>query len=162
MKLSISTSHLLAQLQTVSRVASTRSAVQALSGVMISAQADAKPELLATDMEIGLRVPLTADVARPGSAVLPARLLLDVVRSLGGDQLTLELRSAEQDVELICGATTFHLRTLRAEDFPTLPSPSPDTRITLPMEAFVQTISRVARSASRDETRPVLLSLIHI
>lgn len=160
MKLSISTSHLLAQLQTVSRVASTRSAVQALSGVMISAQAGAKPELLATDMEIGLRVPLTADVAGPGSAVLPARLLLDVVRSLAGDQLTLELRSAEQDVELICGATTFHLRTLRAEDFPTLPSPSPDTRITLPMEAFVQTISRVARSASRDETRPVLTGIL--
>jgi DNA polymerase-3 subunit beta len=160
MKLSISVSHLLAQLQTASRVASTRSAVQALSGVMISAQPDTTPELLATDMEIGLRVPLTAEVARPGSAVLPARLLLDVVRSLSGDQLTIELRSAEQDVELICGATTFHLRTLRAEDFPTLPSPSPDTRITLPMEAFVETISRVARSASRDETRPVLTGIL--
>jgi DNA polymerase-3 subunit beta len=160
MKLSVSVSHLLAQLQTASRVASTRSAVQALSGVMISAQPDSTPELLATDMEIGLRVPLTADVARPGSVVLPARLLLDVVRSLSGDQLTMELRSAEQDVELICGATTFHLRTLRAEDFPTLPSPSPETRITLPMEAFVQTVSRVARSASRDETRPVLTGIL--
>jgi DNA polymerase III subunit beta len=160
MKLSLSVSHLLAQLQTASRVASTRSAVQALSGVMISAQTDSTPELLATDMEIGLRVPLTADVARPGSAVLPARLLLDVVRSLSGDQLTMELRSAEQDIELICGATTFHLRTLRAEDFPSLPSPSPETRLTLPLDAFVQTVSRVARSASRDETRPVLTGVL--
>jgi DNA polymerase-3 subunit beta len=160
MKLSLSVSHLLAQLQTASRVASTRSAVQALSGVMISAQLDASPELLATDMEIGLRVPLTADVVRPGSAVLPARLLLDVVRSLSGEQLTMELRSAEQDIELICGATTFHLRTLRAEDFPSLPAPSPETRITLPLEAFVQTVSRVARSASRDETRPVLTGVL--
>ena len=40
---------------------------------------------------------------RPGAAVLPARLLLDVARSLPAEQLTLELRSAEQDVELICG-----------------------------------------------------------
>ena len=160
MKLSLSVSHLLAQLQTASRVASTRSAVQALSGVMISAQPDASPELLATDMEIGLRVPLVAEVVRPGSAVLPARLLLDVVRSLSGEQLTMELRSAEQDIELICGATTFHLRTLRAEDFPSLPAPSPDTRITLPLEAFVQTVSRVARSASRDETRPVLTGVL--
>ncbi len=64
-------------------------------------------------------------MARPGSAVLPARLLLDVARSLSAERLTMELRAAEQDVELICGATTFHLRTLRAEDFPTLPSPSP-------------------------------------
>jgi DNA polymerase-3 subunit beta len=92
--------------------------------------------------------------------VLPARLLLDVARSLPAEQLTMELRSAEQDVELICGPTTFHLRILRAEDFPALPSPSPDSRVVLPAEAFVQTVSRVARSASRDETRPVLTGIL--
>jgi DNA polymerase-3 subunit beta len=127
---------------------------------MINANASGNSELLATDMEIGLRVPLNTEIASPGSAVLPARLLLDVVRSLAGEQLTMELRTAEQDIELICGATTFHLRTLRAEDFPTLPDPSPDTRITLPTEAFVATVSRVARSASRDETRPVLTGIL--
>jgi DNA polymerase-3 subunit beta len=160
MKLSLSSSELLTQLQTATRVASTRSAVQALSGVMISAPPDSTPELLATDMEIGLRVPLQAEVARPGSAVLPARLLLDVARSLPAERLTLELRSAEQDVELICGPTTFHLRTLRSEDFPSLPSPSEDLRVSLPTTAFVETISRVARSASRDETRPVLTGIL--
>ena len=160
MKLSLSTAELLTQLQTTTRVASTRSAVQALSGVMISAAADSKPELRATDMEIGLRVPLTAEIARPGSVVLPARLLLDVIRSLPSQELTMELRSAEQDVELICGPSTFHLRTLRTEDFPTLPSPSGETRVALPAEAVVQTIARVARSASRDETRPVLTGIL--
>ena len=131
MKISMSSSELLTQLQTASRVASTRSAVQALSGVMIAA-ADSGAELRATDMEIGLRVPLKAEIDRPGSAVLPARLLLEVARALPADALTLELRSAEQDVELISGPATFHLRTLRAEDFPTLPDPSPETRIGLP------------------------------
>ncbi|MCW3024865.1 MAG: polymerase beta subunit [Solirubrobacterales bacterium] len=160
MKLSLSTAELLAQLQTATRVASTRSAVQALSGVMISSEADSKPELLATDMEIGLRVPLNAEVARPGAAVLPARLLLDVVRSLPADRLTLELRAAEQDVELISGPTTFHLRILRAEDFPALPTPSADSRVALPTEAFIETVARVARSASRDETRPVLTGIL--
>jgi DNA polymerase-3 subunit beta len=160
MKLSLSTSELLAQLHTVTRVASTRSAVQALSGVMIAAREGSRTELLATDMEIGLRVPLQAEVARPGSAVLPARLLLDVARSLSAESLTMELRTAEQDIELICGPTTFHLRTLRAEDFPTLPSPSSDARVVLPAAAFVQTVSRVARSASRDETRPVLTGIL--
>lgn len=160
MKLTLSSADLLTQLQTATRVASTRSAVQALSGVMVSAPAEGSPELLATDMEVGLRVPLAAEVSRPGSAVLPARLLLDVARSLPADSLTMELRPAEQDIELICGATTFHLRTLRAEDFPTLPAPSPDSRVTLPAEAFVETIARVARSASRDETRPVLTGIL--
>jgi DNA polymerase-3 subunit beta len=160
MKLSLSAAELLTQLQTVTRVASARSAVQALSGVMIAAENPSKLELRATDMEIGLRVPLEAEASRPGSAVLPARLLLDVARSLPAKELTLELRVAEQDVELVCGPATFHLRTLRAEDFPTLPDPSPDTRVELPADAFVQTVSRVARSASKDETRPVLTGIL--
>jgi DNA polymerase III subunit beta len=160
MKLSLPTADLLAQLQTVARVASTRSAIQALSGVMLSVHEDSAAELLATDMEIGLRVPLGAEATTPGSALLPARLLLDVTRSLAADRVTIELRSAEQDVELICGGATFHLRTLRTEDFPALPKPSADTRIVLPAQAFVQTVAQVARSASRDETRPVLTGIL--
>ena len=160
MKLSIPTSNLLAQLQTVTRVASTRTAIQALSGVMISATEDSPPELLATDTEIGLRVPLSATVEHPGSAVIPARLLHDVVRALPADQTTLELRAAEQDIELVSGSAIFHLRILRAEDFPSLPTPIEDTRITIPAAAFVQTVAQVARSASRDETRPVLTGIL--
>jgi DNA polymerase-3 subunit beta len=159
MKLSLSSGELLTQLQTVTRAASTRSAVQALSGVMISA-GDGGAELLATDMELGLRVRLQADITQPGRAVLPARLLLDVSRALPADTVTLELRPAEQDVELISGGATFHLRTLRAEDFPTLPDPTADTRMTLPAAAFVETVERVARSASKDETRPVLTGIL--
>jgi DNA polymerase III subunit beta len=160
LKLSIPTAELLTQLQTVTRVASTRTAVQALSGVMISCPEGSTPELLATDTEIGLRVPLTATVESQGAAVVPARLLHEVVRALPGEQTTLELRAAEQDVEVISGSATFHLRILRAEDFPSLPAPTQDTRITLPADAFVQTVSQVARSASRDETRPVLTGIM--
>jgi DNA polymerase-3 subunit beta len=158
-KISLSTGDLLTQLQTATRVASTRSAVQALSGVKIAA-ADDRAELLATDVEIGLRVPLPGEIIRPGDAVLPARLLLDVARALPGDSVTLELRAAEQDVELISGSAIFHLRTLRVEDFPELPRPSAESRVALPGQAFVQTVSRVARSASRDETRPILTGIL--
>ena len=72
MKLSLSTGDLLGQLQTVARVASSRSAVQALSGVMISADQDSQVELRATDMEIGLRVPLQAEIARVAEALRAA------------------------------------------------------------------------------------------
>jgi DNA polymerase-3 subunit beta len=160
MKLSISSAHLLAQLHSTARVASTRSAVQALSGVRVSVPDGGPAELQATDMEMGLRVPLDAEVERPGEVVLPARLLLDVARSLPAERLTMELRASEGDVELICGGATFHLRTLRAEDFPALPSPEEDARVTLPAEAFLATVTRVARSASRDETRPVLTGIL--
>ena len=125
MKISLERDALLAQLQTVSRVASTRSAIQALSGVQLAASGDGC-ELRATDMDVGLRVPLEAEVAREGVVVLPARLLLDVVRSLPAPQVSLELRAAEQDVELVSGNATFHIRTLRTEDFPPFPEPDAD------------------------------------
>jgi DNA polymerase-3 subunit beta len=148
-----------AQLQTVSRVASTRSAIQALSGVQFTA-ASGSCELRATDMDVGLRVPLEADVVRDGVVVLPARLLLDVVRSLPAPSVSLELRGAENDVELVSGNATFHIRTLRAEDFPPFPEPDPASTVTVPSDAFVGTALKVAGSASRDETRPVLTGIL--
>ena len=161
-KLSTSTSELLSQLQTVSRVASTRSAVQALSGVQIAAGGDGNGsvELRATDMEVGLRVPLEAKVERTGTVVLPARLLLDVVRTLRSGDVSLELRPTEQDVEIVGGTARFHIRTLRTEDFPPLPEPGGDQVVAMPAPAFVDTIARVSRSASRDETRPILTGIL--
>jgi DNA polymerase-3 subunit beta len=158
-KLSIACAELLTQLGVVSRVASTRSAVQALSGVQLSAGSSGA-ELRATDMEVGLRVALKADVERDGTVVLPARLMLEVARSLPGTDVSFELRPAEQDVEVVSGSATFHIRTLRAEDFPPLPEPGGENVVAVPAKAFVETINRVARSASRDETRPILTGIL--
>jgi DNA polymerase III subunit beta len=158
-KISLERDALLGQLQTVSRVASTRSAIQALSGVQLVASSDSC-ELRATDMDVGLRVPLEADVTRDGVVVLPARLLLDVVRSLPSPQVSIELRAQEQDVELVSGSATFHIRTLRTEDFPPFPEPEADGAVSLPAAAFVSTALKVAGSASRDETRPVLTGIL--
>src|ERR671933_103257 len=159
MKITTKRDALFAQLQTVTRAASTRSAVQALSGVQLQARAGAI-ELRATDMEIGLRVPLEGEVVREGAVVLPARLVVDVVRALPGSEVTLELRPAEQDVEIVGGSATFHIRTLRAEDFPPFPEPEAEGRVAVPGGAFVSTVLKVARSASRDETRPVLTGIL--
>ncbi|MEA2298811.1 MAG: polymerase subunit beta [Solirubrobacteraceae bacterium] len=161
MKISLATSELVRQLQTAARVASTRSAIQALAGVRIDAGPDAT-EMLATDMEVGLRLRLDADVQRPGTVVLPARLMLDVARALSGTAVTLELRDAEHDVEIVSGSTTFHLRTLRTDDFPPLAAggESEETSVRIPAQAFVDTVAKVARSASRDETRPILTGIL--
>src|SRR5215207_10824768 len=159
MRISTKREQFFAQLQTVTRAASTRSAVQALSGVQMLASGTGI-ELRATDMEIGLRVPLDGEVVREGAVVLPARLLVDVVRSLPGSEVSLELRPAEQDVEIVAGSATFHIRTLRLEDFPPFPEPEGDGRVDVPGPAFVETVLKVARSASRDETRPVLTGIL--
>src|SRR3989441_12682825 len=159
MKFSVSREKFLANLGIAVRGVSTRSAIQTLSGVMLRAGSDGL-ELQATDMELGIRVRVEAATEREGSAVLPGRLLLDVVRSLPSDQLSLEYRSSEQDVELVSGPSRFHLRTLPADDFPRLPEAGDAAVMRLPAGAFVETIGRVARSASRDETRPHLTGVL--
>jgi DNA polymerase-3 subunit beta len=111
-------------------------------------------------MDVSLRVPLEVEVVREGMVVLPARLLLDVVRVLPAAQASLELRPSEQDVEVISGNATFHIRTLRAEDFPPFPEPDSGEGVSLPVQAFVTTAQKVAGSASRDETRPVLTGIL--
>jgi DNA polymerase-3 subunit beta len=82
------------------------------------------------------------------------------VRSLPAPQVSLELRPSEQDVELVCGTATFHLRTLRSEDFPPFPEPDGGTTASVPASAFVSTALKVAGSASHDETRPVLTGIL--
>ena len=159
MKIAVDREMFLTQLQMAGRVASTRSAIQALSGIQVVVSDDGS-ELRATDMDVSLRIPIEAQVVRPGTVVLPARLLLDVIRSLPSSEVSLELRPAEQDVELISGSATFHIRTLRAEDFPPFPDPDPGSNVSIPVGSFIHTATKVAGSASRDETRPVLTGIL--
>jgi DNA polymerase III subunit beta len=159
LKLTVSRETFLAKLGIAVRGASTRSAIQTLAGILVRV-GEGRAELEATDMELGVRVGLDVGDASAGHAVIPGRLLLDVVRSLPTDELSLEYRSAQQDVEVISGPASFHLRTLPPEDFPKLPQASPEGAMSVPAAAFVDTIGRVARAASRDETRPHLTGVL--
>src|SRR5919199_1569074 len=159
MKFSIDKDRFLASLGIAVRGASTRSAIQTLAGVMIRAE-DGAVELQATDMELGVRVRVAVEAEREGSAVVPGRLLLDVVRSLPKNELSIEYRSSEGDVEVVSGPSRFHLRTLPADEFPRLPEVGDAAVMKLPAPAFVETVNRVARAASRDETRPHLTGVL--
>jgi DNA polymerase-3 subunit beta len=159
MKISIDKDRLLGALGVAARAASARSAVQTLAGVLIRV-GDGTVELQATDMELGVRVELQAESERDGSAVVPARLLLDVVRSLPAQTVSLEYRSSQGDVEVVSGPARFHLRTLPADEFPNLPAAGDAAVVSVPARAFVETVGRVARAASRDETRPHLTGVL--
>jgi DNA polymerase-3 subunit beta len=159
MKFTISRDKFLQQLGIAVRGVSTRSAIQTLSGVLLRAGSGAV-ELQATDMELGVRVRVEASPERDGAVVVPGRLLLDVVRALPKDEVSIEYRTTEQDVEVISGPAKFHLRTLPLDDFPKLPEAGGGDVVRVPAKAFIETINRVARSASRDETRPHLTGVL--
>ena len=139
------------------RAASAKSTIQILSHVLVRAE-DGRCELAATDMEISLRVPLQVTVEEPGSVVLP-RLAADIVRSMADGPITLEHRANEGVVSLSGGGSSFSLNCLQAHDFPELPADE-GTGLSIPAKPLVEAIDRVARAASRDETRPVLTGVL--
>src|SRR5918911_5125070 len=159
MRFAIDKERLLSALGIAVRGASTRSAIQTLAGVMVRAESGGV-ELQATDMELGVRVRVALQHEREGAAVVPGRLLLDVVRSLPKNEVSLEYRSSQGDVEVVSGPSSFHLRTLPADEFPNLPEVGDAAVVRVPAKAFVETVNRVARAASRDETRPHLTGVL--
>jgi DNA polymerase-3 subunit beta len=111
-------------------------------------------------MEISLRVSLDAQVEDEGSVVVPGRLLVDIVRLLPAGEVTISHKAEEGVVELVCGSASYRLHTYAAEDFPRLPEVDDSAAFTVDKEAFVDTIAKVSRSASRDESRPVLTGVL--
>ncbi len=147
------------KLAVVGRGVSTRTSVQILAGIMVRA-AGGRLHLSATDMEISVRDSLEAQVEEEGAVVVPGRLLVDIVRLLPAGDVTLEHRADEGVARLACGSASYQLNTYAAEDFPRLPEIEPESAFTVEREAFLDTISRVGRSASRDESRPVLTGIL--
>jgi DNA polymerase-3 subunit beta len=154
LKLSTNREELVSKLSIVSRAVSTRAVTQALSGILVTAT-EQGVELAATDGEMGLRTALRAEVAEPGSVLLPGRLLADLARSLGEADVQIESREAERDVEIKSGGSSFHLRVLPADDFPAFPEDEGEP-LGIPATALADTVDLVARAASRDDMRPVL------
>ncbi len=158
MTIGCSRDELVAKLGIVSRAVSTRGSVQVLSGVLLRADAGAI-ELAATDMELSLRTSLDAQVEGEGAVVVPGKLLADLARLLPENEVTLEYRPEEGVVQVTSGAYSSRLNTYSAEDFPRLPAlDAPLHGVDRP--ALLETIERVARSASRDESRPVLTGIL--
>ena len=158
-KLTCSRDELNQRLAVVSRAVSTRTTVQILSGVLLRAEAG-RLHLAATDMEVSLRTSLDADVDDEGAIVVPGRLLVELARLLPESEVAIEHRSEEGVVRIDCGPASYRLHTYNAEDFPRLPELDTAPAFSVERETLLETISRVSRSASRDESRPVLTGIL--
>jgi DNA polymerase III subunit beta len=158
MTITCSRDELVAKLGVVSRAVSTRGSVQVLSGILVRAE-NGGLELAATDMELSLRTSLDAQVDGEGAVVVPGKLLADLARLLPEDEVTLEYRPDEGVVQITSGSYSSRLNTYSAEDFPRLPSLDAPLH-GIDRAALLETIERVARSSSRDESRPVLTGIL--
>jgi len=159
LKVSVPKDELAQKLGIVSRGVSTRTAVLVLGGIQLRAEAG-RLHLAATDMELSLRASLDAQVSDEGTVVVPGRLLLDIARSLPDSEVTIEHRPDEAVVVVASGTANYRLHTYSAEDFPRLPDTELGEHHSIDRGALIETINRVGRSASRDESRPVLTGIL--
>ncbi len=159
LKATCSRDEMLHALGLVSRGVSTRSSVQILAGILLEAS-EGKLRLAATDMEVSLRTQIEAKTDADGSVVVPGRLLLELARLLPESEVSIEHKLEEAVCEITCGTASYRLHTYNAEDFPRLPSTDGIELHEVDRHTMLETIARVSRSASRDESRPVLTGVL--
>jgi DNA polymerase-3 subunit beta len=159
LRITCSRDELVQRLGVVSRAVSNRATVQILSGILLRAHPDGL-ELAATDMELSLRATFAAQVEGDGAVVVPGKRLVDLARLLPADEVEIEHKPDESVVHIACGSASYSLHTYNAEDFPRLPDAAALTTFAVEREALLETVNRVARSASRDESRPVLTGIL--
>jgi DNA polymerase III subunit beta len=149
---------LAAALGTVSRGLSSRGAVQVLNGILLRVE-DGRLTLAATDMEISLRASVGGGVSGDGAVVVPGRLLTDLARLLPDESVSLAHEEGDGVLVVTSGSHSSRLNVYSAEDFPRLP-PTDVQLHTIAAPALLGTIEKVARAASRDESRPVLTGIL--
>jgi DNA polymerase III subunit beta len=142
----------------VARALSSRSAVQVLTGIHLQSD-NGKLVLSATDMEVSLRASIEGTITGDGAVVVPGRLLADLVRLLPDTTVSLAYDEGDGVLEVTSGSYASKVNVFSAEDFPRLPSLEVALH-TIDASALLGTIDKVARAASRDESRPVLTGIL--
>jgi DNA polymerase-3 subunit beta len=142
-------------LQTVSRAISTRTTLPILNNILLEATSEGLA-LTATNLEIGIRKVVPAEVQEEGSTTAPARLLTDFVGSLPDESLDMTLDVATQTLGVRCGRFDTHIKCIDADEFPPGPRPEEGDRLTIPLEGLLRAIEQTQMAASTDEARPVL------
>jgi DNA polymerase-3 subunit beta len=154
MNLTISKDNLLAGLQTVQNIVSTRTTLPILSNVLVRAE-ESRVEFTATDLDVTISCSVEATVKQGGATTIPVKKLFGIVRELTLGEI--ELETDEKNVTSIrSGSSFFKIRGLAAEEFPPLAKFKDDRRVSMPQEKIRGMMRKTSFAISTDESRYVL------
>ncbi len=140
----------------VSRAVSTRSTLPILNNILVQTSPQGL-QLTATNLEIGIKQTIPAEVQEEGGITAPARLLTDFVTSLPEEQLSLTLDKKSQSLNLRCSRFDANIRGIDAAEFPAVPTTADGGRtLQINQQELQAAIDQTVIAASADEGRPVL------
>ena len=156
---SINREEFLQGLSRVQNIVERKNTVPILSNVLIDGTGD-KLKMLATDMEVGISGFIEASIKSQGSVTLSARKLFEIIKELPAES-TITVQVKEDNVsEITCGTSSFELKGLPADDYPSLPTYEDGNFLTLNAENFKDMIKKTIYAASTDETRYNLTGIL--
>src|SRR5262252_706272 len=153
MNLTITKEQIIAGLQAVQNVVSSRTTLPILSNVLLRAEGN-HLEFTATDLDVTVACKVEAKVAKPGATTLPVKKLFGIVRELNGE---IEIETDDKNIaSVLSGSSYFKIHGLAADEFPPLPQFKDDKKVVLPQENIRGMIKKTSFAVSTDESRYVL------
>lgn len=153
MKISCFQGDLTRGIQTVGSAVAGRATLPILTNILIEAKKE-EIELSATDLEIGIKCSVSAQVKKEGAITIPAKRLSDIVREL--PEGPVEMETEDSQLKISSGGIFFKVLGLPAEEFPTLPKVESENRFSLDSQILRGIIQKTIFANSRDETRYIL------
>jgi DNA polymerase-3 subunit beta len=154
MKFKTNRDHFANGLSQVLNVVGSKATMPILSNVLIEAEKD-QLCLTTTNLDLGIRCKLKAEVKETGAITLPVKRLASIVRELPNSDVLVEA-SPNHQVKLSSGGSTFRIMGLGKEEFPPLPEFGDEKAHTLLQADLASMLRSVAYAQSQDETRYTL------
>ncbi len=131
-----------------------------LAGVRMEVVGDSLT-ITGTDLELTIRLSIEVGGERDGAAVVPARLVADIVKALPSGAVEIDLADGASGVEMSisAGRSQFSVRPLSLDDYPVQTEPAGDA-VTLPAADMAEALRQVVRAASTDDARAVLTGVL--
>jgi DNA polymerase-3 subunit beta len=153
MNLTISKDQIIAGLQAVQNVVSTRTTLPILSNVLLRGEGN-HLEIIATDLDVTVSCKVDAKITKPGATTLPVKKLFGIVRELNGE---IEIETDDKNIASVrSGSSFFKIHGLAADEFPPLPHFKDDKKVLLSQETIRGMLKKTAFAVSTDESRYVL------
>src|ERR1700677_641305 len=154
MKVVLTRGDLLKGITTVQSAVASKNTMPILPNVLLEAR-DKKLEFVATDLDMGIRCSVPAEIVDKGNITINAKKLSDIVRELPEAAVELEIDDSHKII-LTCQKSIFKVHGLPKDDFPILPEVKKDKVFKVKGSLLQEMIRKTIFAVSTDETRYVL------